>query len=169
MHYQQQEKPNEVIVNSAIYLSYGKPGKVIQFIDQHFESVFAVLNAFLSNKAPAQFDDLLSGLEAFMSNQTEIASKSFQQRASFLAFLEISALYFREFIVKNPLREAHCKLWDFKNRQDLSIDSRVILNIMDTIEKYNKHIHANGNIGLLSYSFCMTISKIWNSQFLQMK
>ena len=171
LYYNDQEvKPKEQVVNSAVYLSYGKPGKVIYFINQDFQDVFAVLNSFLNAGIPAQFDDLLHGLENYINKQSKgVATKTFQQRAMFLAFLEVSALYFREFIAKNPDRENQCKLWNIKNLQDLHIDSRAILNIMDTIEKYNRNIHANGNIGLLTYSFCMTISKTWNSQFLQMK
>jgi hypothetical protein len=104
-----------------------------------------------------------------MEKQTGTGSKTFLQRTAFLSFLEVAALYFREFISQNPERSTQCKLWGFKNLQELHIDSRAILNIMDTIEKYNRNIHSNGNIGLLSYSFCMTISKTWNSQFLQLK
>lgn len=162
-------KPKEDVLNSAIYLSYGKPGKVIHFIDHHFEDIFKSLNSFLNAGVPTQFDVLLHGLESYMEKQTGTGTKAFLQRTAFLVFLEVSALYFREFISQNPERSTHCQLWDFKNLQDLHIDSRAILNIMDTIDKYNRNIHSNGNIGLLSYSYCMTISKTWNSQFLQMK
>ena len=169
-HYHGQEiKPKEDVLNSAIYLSYGKPGKVIHFIDKNFEDVFKTLNAFLNAGTPTHFEILLSGLELYINKQIGSESKTFQQRNAFLVFLEIAALYFREFIANNPERNTQCKLWGFKNTQELPIDSRVILNIMDTIEKYNRNIHANGNIGLLTYSFCMTISKTWNSQFLQLK
>lgn len=170
IHYRNQEvKPLEEVRNSAIYLSYGKPGKAISLINDHFDKVFLVLNTFLKVGTPAQFDDLLHGLENYMSLSVEGTNKNYQQRMAFLSFLEISSLYFREFIVKNPNREGQCKLWDFKNLQDLHIDSRAILNIMDAIEKYNRNIQANGSIGILTYSFCMTISKTWNSQFLQLK
>lgn len=171
MHYHgKSEKPAEDIRNSAIYLSYGKPGRAIYLIDNHFEKVFEVLNSFLKIGSPSQFDDLLHGLELFMSQSpVEGVTKNFQQRASFLAFLEITALYFREFIVANPLRATQCKLWDLKNLEGLLIDSRAILNIMDAIEKYSRNVQANGNVSILSYSCCMTISKAWNSQFLQMK
>lgn len=162
-------KPTADILNSAIYLSYGKPGKVIHFVDQHFEEVFKSLNTFLNANIPTQFDVLLHGLENFINKHEGSESKTFQQRTAFLFFLEMAALYFREFIAHNPQRNEQCKLWGFKNLQNLHIDSRAILNIMETIEKFNRNIHSNGNIGLLSYSFCMTISKAWNSQFLQLK
>lgn len=170
LHYHSKpEKPAEDIRNSAIYLSYGKPGRAIYLIDNHFEKVFEVLNSFLKIGSPSQFDDLLHGLELYMNQTGDGTTKSVQQRSGFLAFLEITALYFREFIVANPLRAKQCKLWDLKNFDGLLIDSRTILNIMDAIEKFSRNIQANGNVSILSYSFCMTISKAWNSQFLQMK
>jgi len=170
LHYHgKMEKPAEEVRNSAIYLSYGKPGRAVYLIDHHFEKVFDGLNSFLKLGSPSQFDDLLRTLELYMNQVGEGTTKNLQQRSGFLAFLEITALYFREFVVDNPKRAMECKTWGLKNYDSLLIDSKVILNIMDLIERYTRNLQANGHIGILSYSFCMAISKTWNSQFLQMK